>query len=44
MEFNIRKLKGKDYNNILIKWWKDWRWTPPPKDFLPDDLIQFTLD
>jgi len=37
MEFNIRKLNGKDYNNILINWWKAWRWTPPPKDFLPDN-------
>ncbi len=37
MDFTIRKLNKTDYNNILVKWWKDWRWTPPPKDFLPED-------
>ena len=37
MKFTIRKLNKTDYDNILLKWWKDWRWTPPPKDFLPDD-------
>ena len=21
----------------LCKWWKDWRWTPPAKDFLPEE-------
>ena len=20
-----------------MPWWKDWRWTAPPKDFLPED-------
>ena len=37
MEFTIRKLNNKDYETILLKWWKDWRWTPVPKDFLPDN-------
>ena len=37
MEFNIRKLNALDYETILVNWWKDWRWTPPPKDFLPDN-------
>ena len=37
MKFNVRKLNPLDYESILIKWWKDWRWTPPPKDFLPDN-------
>ena len=37
MKFTIRKLNKTDYDNILLKWWKDWRWTAPPKDFLPDD-------
>jgi hypothetical protein len=22
---------------VLSSWWKDWRWTPPPRDFLPQD-------
>ena len=37
MEFTIRKLNNKDYETILLKWWKDWRLTPVPKDFLPDN-------
>jgi hypothetical protein len=35
MEFNIRLLSEDDYDNILVKWWKDWRWEPVPKDALP---------
>lgn len=34
--FNVRKLKDTDYST-LCQWWKDWRWTPPPKDFLPEN-------
>lgn len=34
MIFEIRELKGTDYEDILVGWWKDWRWTAPPKDFL----------
>lgn len=37
MKFNIRDLNQNDYDDLLVGWWKDWRWTPPPKDFLPDD-------
>ena len=37
MKFEIRKLNQEDYDSILVDWWKDWRWTPPPKDFLPED-------
>jgi hypothetical protein len=37
MEFTIRKLNKTDYDSILVDWWKDWRWTPPAKDFLPED-------
>ena len=37
MEFTIRELKDNDYKDILVKWWKDWRWTPPSKEFLPED-------
>jgi len=33
----IRKLEHSDYDNILTKWWKDWRWSAPPRDFLPED-------
>jgi|TARA_R110002124_G_C8713194_1_gene495078 hypothetical protein len=33
----IRKLNESDYEEILIKWWKDWRWEPPAIDFLPDN-------
>ena len=37
MKLNIRPLQEKDYEDILCGWWKDWRWTPPSKDFLPED-------
>ena len=37
MKFTVRKLNSEDYNSILAQWWKDWRWTAPPRDFLPDD-------
>tara|TARA_R100001443_G_scaffold67659_1_gene76471 strand:+ start:91 stop:501 length:411 start_codon:yes stop_codon:yes gene_type:complete len=37
MKLNIIPLRDKDYENILCGWWKDWRWTPPSKDFLPED-------
>ena len=37
MIFNLRPLKYEDYNEILIGWWKDWDWEPPPRDFLPED-------
>ena len=33
----VRKLNSEDYDSILVKWWKDWRWTAPPKDFLPNN-------
>tara|TARA_R100001079_G_scaffold74878_1_gene39999 strand:- start:460 stop:864 length:405 start_codon:yes stop_codon:yes gene_type:complete len=36
MKFNARKLIDKDYN-CLVSWWKWWRWTPIPKNFLPDN-------
>lgn len=35
---NIRKLVLSDYDDILVGWWKDWRWTnPPSRDILPDN-------
>ena len=36
MEFNIRKLNPSDYEDVLVKWWKDWNFEPPSKSFLPD--------
>jgi hypothetical protein len=33
----IRKLKYSDYDEILVDWWKSWRWTPPSRDFLPEN-------
>ena len=36
MTLNIKPLSDKDYDNILCEWWKDWKWTAPAKDFLPD--------
>ncbi len=35
MKFNIRVLNENDYEDILVGWWKDWKWIPPVKDFLP---------
>ncbi len=37
MDFSIRKLKTSDYNDVLVGWWKDWKWEAPVKDFLPDE-------
>ena len=37
MQLNIIPLKETDYENILCGWWRDWRWSPPLKDFLPDN-------
>lgn len=36
MDFSIRFLKESDYD-VLCKWWKDWRWQAPPRDFLPEN-------
>jgi|TARA_R110002012_G_scaffold307658_1_gene513288 hypothetical protein len=36
MALNIKPLSDNDYDNILCAWWKDWRWTAPAKDFLPE--------
>jgi len=27
------------YDDILCKWWKEWRWTAPPFDMLPNTGI-----
>ena len=37
MEFNIKELTPSDYENVLVRWWKEWGWQPPPIDFLPDE-------
>tara|TARA_R110002012_G_C11637647_1_gene610352 strand:- start:1847 stop:2257 length:411 start_codon:yes stop_codon:yes gene_type:complete len=37
MELNIIPLTEHDYDAVLVKWWKDWGWTPPQQDFLPDN-------
>ena len=37
MIFDIKILKSNDYDDTLVKWWEDWGWTPPPKDFLPQE-------
>lgn len=39
-----RIVKEDDYNNILCGWWKDWRWTPPPFDFLPKTGVIVSKD
>ena len=36
MSLNIKPLTAADCDEILCEWWKDWRWTPPAKDFLPE--------
>jgi|TARA_R110000824_G_scaffold31328_4_gene102035 RimJ/RimL family protein N-acetyltransferase len=37
MELNVKPLTEKDYADTLCKWWNDWRWIPPSKDFLPEE-------
>ncbi|MDA8940728.1 hypothetical protein N9H34_01195 [bacterium] len=37
MKLNIKPLKVSDYDNTLVGWWNDWRWTAPAKDFLPEN-------
>lgn len=37
MSLSIRQLKPTDYEDFLVGWWEAWGWTPPPKDFLPED-------
>ena len=37
MSFTCRLLNDSDYENTLVKWWKDWRWEPPLKDMLPQN-------
>ena len=37
MEFKLRMLDKDDYDNILVNWWRDWRWVAPPKEMLPEN-------
>ena len=37
MSLYIRPLVATDYDSILLQWWFDWRWTPPSRDFLPEN-------
>ena len=37
MDLILTPLKYEDYDNILLGWWKQWNWTPPQRDFLPQD-------
>lgn len=36
MGFSVRFLNENDYDD-LCGWWKAWRWTAPPRDFLPEN-------
>jgi hypothetical protein len=48
--FNLqyRQLTENDYQEFLVKWWTDNRFTPPPIDFLPnngkDGIVVFDAD
>tara|TARA_R100000935_G_scaffold22957_1_gene42217 strand:+ start:8067 stop:8477 length:411 start_codon:yes stop_codon:yes gene_type:complete len=37
MELQIRALIETDYDKFLCKWWKEWRWDAPDRDFLPEN-------
>jgi len=37
MDLTIRGLNDTDYDEHLVKWWKQWNWEAPLKDFLPND-------
>jgi hypothetical protein len=33
----VRYLKESDYDDILVGWWSQWRWSAPAKDMLPQN-------
>ncbi len=35
--FKVRNLTYEDYDNLLVKWWEQWKWTAPARGFLPQD-------
>lgn len=38
MNLGIRELNESDYEDVLVRWWKDWGWKKAPqKKFLPDN-------
>ena len=37
MKLYVRPLTEKDYDSTLVQWWYEWRWTPPSRDFLPEN-------
>jgi len=37
MTFDVRPLNLEDYDIYLKKWWSDWGWQTPTRDFLPDN-------
>lgn len=34
--FSVRNLTEEDYD-ILVEWWRKWKWTPVSRDFLPQN-------
>lgn len=34
---HVRNLTSEDYSENLVKWWNDWKWTAPPREFLPEN-------
>ena len=38
-KFNARYTTESDYDNILVKWWGDNRFVPPPQDSLPNNGV-----
>jgi len=37
MSLYARILTKEDYDNTLVKWWSDWGWSAPSREFLPND-------
>lgn len=37
MNLEVRLLNERDYDNILVPWWKEWGWQAPEREFLPDN-------
>lgn len=37
MSLSTKLLSPTDYDTTLVKWWADWGWAAPSKDFLPEN-------
>lgn len=37
MELNLRELNTEDYNTTLCPWWEAYGFTPPQREFLPEN-------